>query len=73
MSKNLGKPIHDVLVQAWFQDLIRIVPELESLLLNNVLVGINSVPVLTFTFQAGKVADETSEKLIALGYKVESC
>ncbi len=69
-----GKPISSLLDESWFSDLIKIIPELKTLLINGVLTGVCLSP-MTFTFQVNGMrhADDTSTvsvKLMALGYKV---
>lgn len=69
-----GKPISSLLDESWFLELIKFVPEMKTLLINNVLTGV-CLTSMTFSFQVNKMkfAEDTqiaSIKLMALGYKV---
>lgn len=69
-----GRPISNLLNELWFLDLIKIIPELKTLLVNGVLTSVCLTP-MTFTFQVNKMrhADDTSTasvRLMTLGYKV---
>lgn len=69
-----GNPLSGLLNEPWFLDLIYIIPELKTLLANNILIGICLSPVVTFTFAIEtKYVHEikiVSAKLNELGYKV---
>jgi hypothetical protein len=69
-----GKLISSLLDESWFLELIKIIPEIKTLLVNGVLTGV-CLTTMTFTFQVNrmKYADDTgtaSVKLMKLGYKV---
>lgn len=67
-----GKPISDLLNESWFLDLIKIIPELKTLLINGVLAGV-CLSSMTFTFRGVRYANDVSTvslKLIRLGYNV---
>ncbi len=72
-----GNPLSGLLNEPWFLDLIYIIPELKTLLVNNILIGICLSPVVTFTFAVieTKYVREikiVSAKLNELGYKVNT-
>jgi hypothetical protein len=69
-----GKLISSLLDESWFLELIKIIPEIKTLLVNGVLTGV-CLTTMTFAFQVNrmKYADDTSTasvKLMTLGYKV---
>jgi hypothetical protein len=68
-----GKLISSLLDESWFLELIKIIPEIKTLLVNGVLTGV-CLTTMTFAFQVKmKYADDTSTasvKLMTLGYKV---
>lgn len=67
-----GRPISSLLDESWFLDLIKIIPELKTLLVNDVLAGV-CLSSMTFTFHGMRYANDASTaslKLIRLGYKV---
>jgi hypothetical protein len=71
-----GNPFSGLLNEPWFLDLIYIIPELKTLLVNNILIGICLSPVVIFTFAIEtKYVHEikiASTKLAELGYKVNT-
>ena len=67
-----GRPISSLLEELWFLDLIKIIPELKTLLVNGVLAGV-CLSSMTFTFHGMRYANDASTaslKLIRLGYRV---
>ncbi len=69
-----GKPISGLLNESWFLELIKVIPELKTLLTSNVLTGVCLSP-MTFAFQvngtdASRYVNTASAKLMALGYQV---
>ena len=68
-----GKPVSGLLNEPFFLNLIKVIPELKTLLVGNVFKGFCSSPA-TFQFQVNsKYAEDVekvSVKLMALGYKV---
>lgn len=70
-----GKPISNLLDESWFLELIKIIPELKTLLVNGALIGVCST-TMTFKFEVNaiKYAKDVSTaavKLMMLGYKVD--